>query len=462
MKKVFALLSVLVGLSPVAAAWASDGAPPLEAMQALRLETALAVAVADNPSVEAAAARMAQARERVVQARSRYWPRLDAGASAIRRSLSETDRTGALAMSRLFDPSAEVADPQEIYGANLTLSWTVFDGFQRKFSVAAAENARLESDEAHREVIRLLLSAVAGAYHRAQLARANAAIAKADEEFNTRQVRDARIRHEAGSGSLSAILNFEVQVNAARFRWIAARQEYDTAIAALAALMGLEEAAFPENATLAPLVPETEVEMRTPETGSEIPFAMSHRPDVLLREKIVRRVEAEVSAAKGAFYPVVELAGTVEGEREGDSGLESDDFGNAVILRLNYNLFSGGADRARLREAGARLREAEKNLEDRRLSVASEVRDAISGLKAAQEGLRLERENAELVRRNRDLVEKEYQAGQESLVRLNEAQRDLTQARSRLALARVSLQQAWYALDTATGNSLEIIDSSLP
>jgi outer membrane protein TolC len=46
-------------------------------------------------------------------------------------------------------------------------------------------------------------------------------------------------------------------------------------------------------------------------------------------------------------------------------------------------------------------------------------------------------------------------AGQVSLVRLNEAQRDLIQQQGRLALARVALRQAWHDLRVATGEILE-------
>jgi outer membrane protein TolC len=79
----------------------------------------------------------------------------------------------------------------------------------------------------------------------------------------------------------------------------------------------------------------------------------------------------------------------------------------------------------------------------------------MAALTTARDQLILQRENARLVRRNRDLVEKEYAAGQTSLVRLNEAQRDLIQARGRLALARVSLRQAWQGLYAATGKILD-------
>jgi len=58
------------------------------------------------------------------------------------------------------------------------------------------------------------------------------------------------------------------------------------------------------------------------------------------------------------------------------------------------------------------------------------------------------------VKRNRELVEKEYDAGQTTLARLNQAQRDLIAQEARMALARVTLFQAWHALRTATGETL--------
>ena len=62
-----------------------------------------------------------------------------------------------------------------------------------------------------------------------------------------------------------------------------------------------------------------------------------------------------------------------------------------------------------------------------------------------------------LVQANRDLVEKEYAAGQAFLVRLNEAQRNLVTAQSRLALALATMRQAWFTLETDTGHILQFL-----
>jgi outer membrane protein TolC len=122
-----------------------------------------------------------------------------------------------------------------------------------------------------------------------------------------------------------------------------------------------------------------------------------------------------------------------------------------VQVGLSYNLFAGGFTRARVREVRQQKVELDKRLEDLVLSATSDIRSSVALVTSAQTQLALQRENVELVQRTRDLVEKEYNAGQGSLVRLNEAQRDLTNAQGSLALALVALRQAWVELETRSG-----------
>jgi outer membrane protein TolC len=150
----------------------------------------------------------------------------------------------------------------------------------------------------------------------------------------------------------------------------------------------------------------------------------------------------------------LQLTGTLDGERANSASFEGDDFGNTIGLYLNYRLYSGGERRARLAEAKFQQREAEENLRATSIGVSADVREAMASVRSAQFELELQRKNAALVTKNRDLVEKEYQAGQASLVRLNEAQRNLNQAQGRLALARVGLRQALKNLDASTGRIL--------
>lgn len=423
-------------------------------MRVLDIDTAKAIAVAKSPTLAAAIERVSQAEERVRQARATYWPTLDVDGSGARVELSNREAESRLSTARRFDPSADIADPEDVYQANLTAGWRLFTGFRRWFENAQARFGEMETRSALDEARRLLIFSVATSYYDAQLARENIAIARADEAFNRRQAQEARARRRAGAGSLSDVLNFEVQVNAARSDLNDAEREYAVARIALAAVMGLRTSLLPESVDIDELPDETPGELAQPEAENLILFAEGHRPDLMETALRLKQAEAEIGIARSDFYPFLSLQATGDGLRESSARFDGDDFGNSIGLFLNYNLFSGGATRARVAEARYLTREAERNYDATLITVSSDVREAIANVESSQRELVLQRENADLVQRNRDLVEKGYSAGQESLVRLNEAQRDLIRAQARLALARVALKQTWERLDFATGGNL--------
>jgi len=431
------------------------GAVPIDwgGIRLLDLRTAEQIALRNNPSFQAAAERVRQAEARIAEARSAYWPRLDAAASASRVDFADSYPSGSLG----FPPPSmnfDLPDPEDYYRTGLAANWVVFNGLAREFSAAIARHGALESEALRREAGRLLLSAVATAYHGTQLAREEIAIAAADETFNLRQFNESEARRREGKGSLSDVLNFEVRVNGARSVRIGAEQLYEATLVSLAALLGLGDVAWPPHVEVAPLVPEVSEELQLPDPETEVAAARQHRPDILASRQALERSRAGIGFARSDYYPSLNLSASVEGERSNSGRFEEDDFGNTVALSLSYNLFDGGGRRARVRAAEVGLSEAERNLEEVEIAVAADVRKALAQLAAAREQLVLQRQNTVLVERNRELVEKEYAAGQASLVRLNEAQRDLTASRSRLALALVSLRQAWHNLETATGRIL--------
>ena len=431
-----------------------QGVGDWKSIRVLDLETAQRIARRKNPSLGAAQDRVRQAREKVWQARSAYFPWIDGKASVSRVRLSENAYQQSLLQAQFFNPQATVQNPEDYYMAGVTASWLLFDGFAREFSCAVARYGEKGTHEAYLDALRLLLSSVATSYNSAQLAREDMAIAEADVAFNQRQAQEARARQRVGTGSLSDVLSFEVQVNAARAGRISARRAYETSLSALAALLGVPNAAFPSHVELARLGRETPEEMTPADPTPLLAYAMKHRTDILQGEFTLEQAKKEVGVARAQFLPSINLSASYEGERADTASFDSDDFGDALGVNFSYNLFAGGSSLARYREAKARRDEAKRILENQKLRVASEIQETIAQLKSTQEELRLQRSNAELVQKNRDLVEKEYEAGQASLVRLNEAQRNLIQAQSRLALALVSLRQAWFNLRTSTAQTL--------
>ncbi len=418
----------------------------LNSIKVLDLKTAQRIAIKDNPSLDAARERVIQAKHQLIQAWTAYLPRIDASGSGIRSTMSEND----------YSPIAGtgVDDTTEIYTAGISASWTLFNGFQREYAHASASHGKQSSIQSRDNVLRLLLYQVAASYFNAQLARENINIAQANEDFNQMQYVEAEARYRVGTGSLSDVYNFKVRINAARSQLIAAKQGYEVALYGLASLMGVPDAKLPAHVELSKLEDETGEELAIPEAEHAVEYALEHRPDLIQREYQRKQAKANVGSARSGYYPTVSITGSIDGDRVDDREFESEDFGESVRLSVTYNLFSGGLTLSRVSEAKSRLRESERNIVDTKISVISDVESAVTRLEAAQEQLKLQRENTELVRDTRDLVEKEYKAGQGSLVRLNEAQRDFVTAQSNLVLSLVSMRQAWEGLKSSTGEIL--------
>lgn len=457
-----------------------DESPSAAVPRTLDLETAMGLALRDSPTLKAASARVEQAKAGLKQARSAFFPTVMATGGISKTWMSgnawRAQRNGTLMgqLERALTPTggadgspqyasilygayqagAALEDEFTTYTAALSAQWRLFDGFAREFSYAAAKFGAKESEAGYLEAKRLLLAAVAGSYFGAALAREDITIAQADEAFNLRLLKEAQARRRVGAGSLSDELNFQVRTNRARAALIRAENVYATAMIGLAQLLGLPDGRFPEGTVLAPLSEKRPGQLHGLDEEALVTYALTHRPDVLLGRHAVGRTDAVAKAGRGAFFPSVQVSASKAASLQDDPDMGTDDFATTLGVDVSYTLFAGGRNRAALEGAKAAREEAKHNLNGTELAVAAAVRDALERLRAAQAQLDLQRANATLVQKNRDLVEKEYDAGQASLVRLNEAQRDLIAAQAQLALARVGLRGAWQDLKAATGEIL--------
>ena len=451
-----AVLCLLIGVGPVWATEAGLPAADLSTVRVLDLRTAQAVALAANPNMAAARARVEQARARVEQAAAAWWPSLDLSSGGSRQRLAESGTQFDPAMAALLAGSTDRT--LEVYTAGLQATWVLFDGFYRRFKRLQAEYDEQSAAAGLADSRRLLISGVAEAFLNAQLAQTNTDIYRADETFYLRQLEDAENRYNVGAGPWGDILNIKVQLNAARTGLLRSQREFEAAGYGLAALMGLVEARLPEGVRLQKQDQGADPPASAEDVDTLIQEARAMRPDIRRLETLVLGAEAASGMAKAPFYPRVQAVGAVEGAREGDPGLSDENFGNTLGVQLAWNLYAGGADRARLTEARQARREAVATLAGLRNEVAGEIRRDLALLASAAEQVRLQRETVALVEENRELAQNEYEAGESPLIRLNEAQRDLVATYGRLALALAARDLAAQRLLAATGRNLAGFD----
>ncbi|WP_456385666.1 TolC family protein [Desulfolithobacter sp.] len=423
----------------------------------LDLQTAQRLALEGNPSMEAAGARLEQARARVRQALAAWFPSLDFSASGRVVHRSDNEYEAAQGMAILSGGTAERT--VEDYTLGLQATWVLFDGFYRRFDRQQAEYGEKSLAAARLDARRMLLASVAEAFYNAQLQRAAVEIASGDARFYSQQLQDARNRLEVGTGSRGDVLNMKVQLNSARTTLLQGRRQYEAALYGLAALLGMSDGTLPPYMELAPLDrevgnPEPDPVDRQTEAERLLAKALKTRPDIQTLSMQIHQAEAAIGMAKARNYPNIQLQGGVYGTRMDDLEFGSADFGSSILLSLGWNFFSGGGDRARQVEARLRLRELRHQYADLRNRVASEIRQDLAYLQAAAEQVELQRQTLDLVRENRELAQAKYQAGTASIVRLNEAQRNLTTTHGRLAQAYVNYHLARQRLLAATGQNL--------
>lgn len=427
----------------------------LAKIEVLNLESAQQIALQDNPGIEAAQARLEQAKAVLQQALAADKPSVDVDASTGLARYSENNYDAI----RLSNSSAD--QNYETGSLGVRASWLLFDGYARKFQQEQSRYAVKASAASMKNTQRVLASAVADAFFNAQLALAAIEIETANKEFYARQLQDAESRLEVGSGSLSDVLNMKVQLNSAKNSLMTSTRDYEAARYALAALLGITDAVLPEGVKLAELDRDCDISAAKDLSDGDrlIEEALQARPDLKALALQVKATESGVQQAKSRDWPTVQLSGQVNGSTQDALLPTGEDVGAAVGLNVSWNLYSGGAVDAAVLEARQAQREAEYRHTELRNSIASEVWQGVVRLAAARDQARLQRKTVELVEENRKLAKSEYEAGSASLVRLNEAQRDLTATYGRLVQALVAYQQARHHLLAAIGRNVAPVGS---
>jgi len=448
----FCLISCLLSATSWSAEPPETDIPDLISIKVLDLLTAQRIALRSNPGIQAAGARLAQARAAVDRAKTAWWPRVDATGSLGRIHLSDTE-FAVMQHSGATDPSYNVSS------AGIAATWVLFDGFYRSFQLKQLEWGEKFSRAARRDSQRLLLSAVAKAFLNVQLILTRIHIAQADKKFYEQQLQDAANRLEIGTGARGPVLNFRVQLNSVLAGLLSNTREHEAATYGLAALLGFPDGMLPETIHIAEL--DRDIRLSTNETAdieSLIDEALTARPDLRALVMQAHQTEALIGAAKSKYWPEISMAGRLAGASQGDFSLSGDDVGHSISVNLAWNLYSAGASRATIVEAEQRKREVALSLTDLRNQLAAEIRQEAALVAAARDQVDLQRKSIALVEENRQLALSEYNAGAASVVRLNEAQRDLSSTYGRFAQALVNYQLARQRLYSATGRNLQLVN----
>jgi multidrug efflux system outer membrane protein len=383
--------------------WEMYGDPQLSALEQQASD--------HNQDLQAAMARVDEARALSRVAKSEFYPTLTANPSA--------DVFRQSANRPLPPPGPYTSFSSGDITAPLDLSYEA-DIWGRVRRSYEATKADFQASVADYETVRLTLHAeVAQNYFTLRAVDAELAVLNATIDLRQQSLNLIDDRFQNGASSDLEVAQAEnalatTQADAASVEKQRAAFEHS-----LAVLVGTPPESFHLTSPILTGLPP-EIPAGTP---SDL---LERRPDVAQAERTMAAANARIGVAKAAFFPVVKLVGT--------AGLESVNFGSlfdwpsrmwAVGPSISLPIFEGGRNVANLSRAQATYVEAVAEYRQQVLVAFQEVEDGLSGLNLLARQAAAEQRAVSSAQRAYDLANSRYQEGSVSYLYVVDIQRTL-------------------------------------
>ncbi|MBI1941661.1 MAG: TolC family protein [Acidobacteria bacterium] len=415
----------------------------------LTLQQAVELALENNPTVQAADAYAEGVRHGIAVARAGRYPRLDFSESFTRGN-NPVYVFGSLLTQRQFTARnfdlalLNVPPPLDNFRTQFSASMPLYD-FGR--TARQIHDARLDSEsagQARRRTRQEVIFNVIEAYLNELLARESVRVSQAAVEMTKADLARAQARQEQGLTVPSDVLSAQVQLAQAQEDLIRAQNAGAIAHAALNVAMG-----FPEDAPTEIEGGLGEVAFEVGELAGRQERALTVRPDYLQAGLGKQRAVNGERLARSEFLPQLDVFGSWEQDNQTFLARGGNNW--TVGASLNFNLFDGGANRARLAQSHARRRQAEALAAQMASAVRFQVREAFLNLKAAGERVEVSREAAAQAEESLRIIQNRYEAGLTTITDLLRAETAHTSARKNFLNAIFDYRVSFAALELATG-----------
>jgi len=419
------------------------------ANRSITLEQAVQMALQQNPAFQTSKDDADAARARLKETQSAWYPRLDFnqdftrgnnpiyvfGTKLTQRQFSAAD----FALNNLNTPT-----PLDNFQTRLDARWRLFDSGQTLLHQRSARRlvtaADFETEQARQDLILEVVKSYYGVLVMQENAKA------ADEAVKTAEASERRMEtmHTAGLLVDSDLLSAKVFVSQMKDRGIRAQNDLALAEMQLAREMGmaLDTPTEPTGVLVEPSAPAKTVQewMQT---------ALQERPGLRAAQLEETALGDERKAAKAEFGPKIGMFASTERDAMTLGGPSGTNW--TAGARLDFNLFAGGAQKARLAEAAASESKAKHNVEWLRSGVQMEVRKAFLDGNAAAQRAAAAHDAVEQAKESLRIVQNRYEAGLTTVTELLRTQTAELDAKTGYLAALQDWQVACAQLARAAG-----------
>ncbi|MDF0543954.1 efflux transporter outer membrane subunit [Sphingobium sp. H39-3-25] len=395
----------------------------------------IAAALDNNRDIRIAAARVAEARAAWRIEGAALYPELDAVGSGTRgRSIISLPGLGT-----------QSYDVKQVT-AQLSAGWELdFWGRLRNLR-EAARNEYLATEEARRALATDLVAQVANGYLLEREYEERVTIAEQTIATRAESLRIMRRRYEVGSGSKLEMTQAQTLLAQAQLTLQGLDQDRQINRNALALLVGQPVEIAPGPLGLAEAAPQIDLPAGLP---AEL---LIYRPDIVAAEYRLRTANANIGAARAAFFPNIALTAAFGTASPALDGL----FGNgsrawSFTPTITQPLFNGGRLAANLDVAKARQIAAIADYEKTVQGAFRDVSDAL--VRRRQLALQIDttRTVLDTLRERAHLAQLRFDNGRSAYLEVLDAQRDLFDTEQSLVQLRRAHLASAIALYAALG-----------
>jgi len=321
----------------------------------------------------------------------------------------------------------------------------------------AALQQYLATEEARRAVAQAVVTQVAQGYLALRELDERLVLAQSALDSRNESLRIFTRRHEVGAASKFELAQVRTLSSQARSLVAQLQQQRAAQANALVQLVGTpvdlapSQGALEDAAVVVPL-------------SAGLPSALLlQRPDILAAEHRLRAANANIGAARAAFFPRITLTGSAGwASRELDGLFESRTRTWSFLPSLSLPLFDGGGRRASLDLAEVRRDLAVADYERVVQAAFREVADALGAQQWLDEQVQAQAEALEAQAERARLARLRYDAGAAAFLEVLDAQRDLLTAQQQLVQARRATLASRTALYAALGGGAGALPGGLP
>ena len=395
------------------------------------------LALANNRDLRIAALNIDTVRAQYQLRRADQFPTLNAGLASNRQTGSD----GQLTRS---------------YTAGLSVAAYEVDLFGRLRSLSDSAAAQLLASEQARNAVQLsLVASVASQY--LALAADDALLDLTRRTLNTRDesLKLTQLKLDNGAASELDLRLSQSLVEAARGTLAQLQRQRELDRNALALLLGQALPALPQTQQRIDTLALADVPAGLP---SDI---LLRRPDVQQAEQQLMGANANIGAARAAFWPRITLTASAGTASKQLSDLFRDGAWS-FTAQLLQPLFDAGRNQANLAVAQTQRDIAVAQYERAIQAAFRDVADALAGRATLDEQLRATQAQAEAERLRYELSDLRYRNGASSSLELLDAQRSLFAAQQAVVQTRLALLQNRVAAYRALGGGLDGVGAKPP